>query len=170
MRDYRATTEVNLLLSLLDRAFAGEEWYSLLTNLRTTRPVDWDWVPEAGQRSIRQIVQHVGGCKFMYTNHAFGDQRLQWDDPVVVGAGNRDNLLAAIPWLTAGHEHLRTRIARLSDADLNTPRMTNWGEMKETRWIITTLIEHDIYHAGEINHLRSLHDGDDRWAYDRRPL
>jgi hypothetical protein len=29
--------------------------------------------------------------------------------------------------------------------------MTNWGEWKETRRIITTMIQHDRYHAGEIN-------------------
>jgi hypothetical protein len=44
--------------------------------------------------------------------------------------------------------------------------MTNWGEQKETRWIITAMIQHDLYHAGEINHLRSLHRQTDRWAYD----
>jgi hypothetical protein len=30
------------------------------------------------------------------------------------------------------------------------------------------MIEHDIYHAGEINHLRSLHHGDDRWAHEKQ--
>jgi hypothetical protein len=41
--------------------------------------------------------------------------------------------------------------------------MTNWGEQKETRWIITAMIQHDLYHAGEINHLRALIQGTDRW-------
>ena len=27
------------------------------------------------------------------------------------------------------------------------------------------MITHDAYHAGEINHLRSLLSGDDRWRY-----
>ena len=43
--------------------------------------------------------------------------------------------------------------------------MTNWGELRPTRWIIAAMITHDAYHAGEINHLRSLLDGDDRWRY-----
>jgi len=38
--------------------------------------------------------------------------------------------------------------------------------MKETRWLIAVTIEHDLYHAGEINHLRALKHGDDRWAWD----
>ena len=45
--------------------------------------------------------------------------------------------------------------------------MTNWGEPKETRWIIAVMIGHDLYHAGEVNHIRSLRQQDDRWAYDR---
>ncbi len=44
--------------------------------------------------------------------------------------------------------------------------MTNWGEPAETRWIISEIIEHDLYHAGEINHLRAVLQGDDRWPYD----
>jgi hypothetical protein len=29
--------------------------------------------------------------------------------------------------------------------------------------IISIMIEHDVYHAGEINHLRSLMQGTDYW-------
>jgi hypothetical protein len=169
MTQQSSTTEVAALLFLLDRAFAGEDWHSMLGNLRTTMPVDWRWVPEGGQRSIRSIVQHVGGCKFMYENYAFGDGSLQWDDPLVTGDEAMTHLPAATQWLMQGHKRLRDSIAGLSDADLDVPRMTNWGDLKETRWIIAIMIEHDIYHAGEINHLRSIHDGDDRWAYDRLP-
>lgn len=28
------------------------------------------------------------------------------------------------------------------------------------------MIQHDLYHVGEINHLRSLRQGTDRWAYE----
>ena len=33
--------------------------------------------------------------------------------------------------------------------------------MKETRWIISVMITHDLYHAGEINHIRCLSQRDD---------
>ena len=36
--------------------------------------------------------------------------------------------------------------------------------MKESRWIIAVMIEHDLYHAGEINHIRALRQGNDGWA------
>lgn len=54
----------------------------------------------------------------------------------------------------------------LTDAELDRERAASLGEMKPTRWIITTMIHHDIYHAGEINHLRSLYEREDRWAHD----
>ena len=66
------TAAVGQLLYLLDEAFAGEDWHSLLGNLRAVAPEEWRWVPPGGDRSIRDIVQHVGGCKFMYEDHAFG--------------------------------------------------------------------------------------------------
>jgi hypothetical protein len=35
-----------------------------------------------------------------------------------------------------------------------------------TRWSsVVTMIQHDLYHAGEINHLRSLNQGTDQWEY-----
>lgn len=58
-------------------------------------------------------------------------------------------------------------MAALDDGELLRPRRTNWGELKETRWIIGVMIAHDLYHAGEINHLRSLRQGDDRWEHER---
>jgi len=28
------------------------------------------------------------------------------------------------------------------------------------------IIEHDVYHAGEVNHLRALRQDDDRWPWE----
>ncbi|HET7077681.1 MAG TPA: DinB family protein [Chloroflexia bacterium] len=160
-----STAAASELLYLLDTAFEGT-WHSLLDNLQAVTPDDWAWVPPGGQRTIRDIVQHVGGCKFMYHDYAFGGGHLTWDDPLVDGKGVLDTPAVAIGWLRAGQDRLRRSIAGLDDADLPRPRLTNWGEEQTTRWIITAMIQHDLYHAGEINHLRSLHRQADRWAYD----
>jgi uncharacterized damage-inducible protein DinB len=98
----------------------------------------------------------------MYENHAFGDGKLTWADPLVDQPGARPIL----EWLQEGHRRLRESVAKLDDDELLKPRKTNWGEMKETRWIISVMIEHDLYHAGEINHLRALRQGNDRWAFE----
>ena len=162
-----ATAAVDQLLYLLDEAFEGEDWHSLLVNLRAVAPEEWRWLPPGGQRSIRDLVQHVGSCKFMYDNHAFGDATLDWEHPPVAGDEALADTASAVAWLRDGHARLRRSIARLDDAELLRPRRTNWGELKETRWIVAVMTQHDLYHAGEINHLRSLYRRDDRWEHER---
>ena len=160
------------MLWSMDRAFAGGrasdyDEHGLLTNLETVADEGWSVIPPGGVRSIADIVEHVGECKFMYENHAFGDGSLTWDDPFVAGSAACSTLTAARAWLQEAHARLRRSIASLDDAELLHPRMTNWGEAKETRWIISVMIQHDLYHAGEINHIRSQCQQTDRWAYDQ---
>jgi hypothetical protein len=152
---------VEHLVYLLDEAFEGEDWHSLLGNVRSVTPGHWLWVPPGGSRSIRDIIGHVGSCKLMYENHAFGDASLSWEHPLVSGVDVLGDAASAVAWLREGHARLRGSVASLGDADLVQARRTNWGEMKETRWIIATMIQHDLYHAGEINHIRALACGDD---------
>ncbi len=161
-----ATDGVQQYLYLLDEAFDGATgWHSLLGNLRTVTPESWEWVPPGGERTVRDIVQHVGSCKYKYENHAFGDASLGWDHELVDGKGVLADTGSAVEWLREGQERLRGSIAALDDGGLLVPRLTNWGEWKDTRWIIAVMIGHDLYHAGEINHIRSLHQQSDHWAY-----
>ena len=154
---------VSQLVYLLDEAFQGteREWHALGTNLRSTTAEDWLWVPPDGVRSIRDIVIHIGGAKLMYHNHAFGNGQLTWDDPRLCGPDGLSSLDLALSWLKLGHEQLRASLVALFDADLLIERKTPAGRLKETRWIIATMIEHDLYHAGEINHIRALHQHND---------
>jgi hypothetical protein len=110
---------------LLDEAFQGTDWHSLLGNLNSVTPEDWLWAASGGQRSIRDIVQHVGGSKFMYHNHAFGDAQLIWDDPLVEGRDALSTIAQATVWLQEGQQGLRQSIAILDDAELLHLRMTN---------------------------------------------
>jgi hypothetical protein len=155
---------VSQLVYLLDEAFQGTAWHSVLANLHSVTLEDWLWVPSGGQRSIRDIVRHIGRVKYMAHNRAFGDAQLSWDDPLVEGHEALSTIAEATVWLREGHARLRESIAVLDDAELLRPRLTNYDELKETRWIITvTMIQHDLYHAGEINHLRALHQQNDHW-------
>jgi len=162
-----STSNVEQLLFILDQAFKGDEWHSLVANLRSVEPAQWSWVPDGGRRSIRDVVRHVGGTKYMYQDYAFGDANLRWDSRLVDGEGVLHDLSSTLEWLREGQRRLRTSMAGLSDDDLMTPRLTNWGELRETRWITQVMIAHDFYHAGEFNHLRALAAGDDRWEYEK---
>ncbi|MFL5768578.1 MAG: DUF664 domain-containing protein, partial [Chloroflexota bacterium] len=98
----------------------------------------------------------------------FGSRTLEWMtadvEPFRTGGSPEEVLV----WLEAAHARLVGHVAALADdAELETPRMTNWGELRPTRWIVAAMITHDAYHAGEINHIRSLLDGDDRWRFEQ---
>lgn len=99
---------------------------------------------------------HVGACKVMYDDYAFGSASLRFATPEVEpfseGSAARDEVLA---WLEGAHRRLVDHVRALpDDAELDRPR-----------WIVAAMITHDAYHAGEINHLRSLLGPDDRWHH-----
>jgi uncharacterized damage-inducible protein DinB len=153
---------VDQLLYLMDEAFEGNRWHSLLVNLQAVGEEDWLWTPPDGRRSIADLVVHVGGAKYMYDNHAFSDASLTWSDPLVAPPVDEERTMEdTIEWAREGHRRLRQHVAVLDDAELARPRRTNWGEMKETGWIISVMIQHDLYHAGEVNHIRALRQGND---------
>jgi uncharacterized damage-inducible protein DinB len=167
----RAVREV---LFLMDEAFAGRgieesnESQALLTNLATAGEREWRALPSGATRSIESIVLHVGTCKVMYDDYAFGHGTLRWDMPEVQPWQEGSAPMSeGVRWLRESHQRLVDHVAALEDADLDGSRLTNWGERRPTRWIIAALVGHDFYHAGEINHLRSLLGADDRWRWQQ---
>jgi hypothetical protein len=164
---------IDQLLYLMDEAFDAEgHEHSLLANVRSLKDDDWHWLPPGGSRPVFEIVYHVGSCKYVYENHAFGDGSMRWDRPVSLPGIRRDASPGeVIAWLREGQRILRSSVSALeSDEELLKMRRSNWGQEYETRWLISVMIEHDLYHAGEINHIRSLHQGDDRWEWEREEV
>jgi hypothetical protein len=146
------------VLYLFDDAFEGADWQSLLTNLSSVTPDDWLFVPPDGRRSI---TKHIGVSKFIYWNHAFGDASFTWEGLHAVSNQHVETIASAIEWLREGHEKLRAGLAALDDAELLRPRLSPFDGPQETRWIIARMMQHDLYHAGEINHIRALLHQDD---------
>jgi hypothetical protein len=163
---------IDEVVYLLDEAFAGtgieetNESQSLLGNLGSVDEGLWRGVPPGGTRTIESVALHVGTCKVMYDEYAFGPGRLRWDDPQLQpwpdGQAPMDKTIA---WLKDAHARFVDHVRTLSGSDLSASRPTNWGETRETRWLISTMLQHDTYHAGEINHIRSLLTSDDRWKW-----
>jgi uncharacterized damage-inducible protein DinB len=164
---------IDAYLDLLEEAFRGRgieasnESQSLLANLASVPETAWRVLPAGAVRSIESIALHVGACKIMYDDYAFGSASLRFATPQVepftVGQARLPDVVA---WIEQAHDRLTAHVSDLADdAELDRPRKTNWDERRPTRWIIATMITHDAYHAGEINHLRSLLSTDDRWRY-----
>ena len=166
---------VDALLYLLDEAFEGRgieesnESQALLTNLATVTDDEWTALPTGATRTIESMVRHIAGCKVMYADYAFDAGVKQWGRPEVEGAWepNEAPMTEAIAWLRETHRSFRKHVEELTDDDLDRERMTNWGEPPPTKWIVAAIIGHDFYHAGEINHLRSLLGTDDRWRWQQ---
>ena len=150
-------SKIDELLLLMDRAFAESE-HSLLENLRSVREESWAQIPEGGKRSIQNIVAHVGMFKFMYANHGFDTGDLDYGEPPATPAPERlASVEVAIEYLREGHEYLAGLIRGLEDdSELEALRKAHWGGLVPTRHIIVTMIEHDLYHAGEVNRARAL--------------
>jgi hypothetical protein len=152
---------IESLLFLMDEAFRGvgieasDESQALLPNLRSVPDRAWHTVLDRLARSIEAIAIHVGACKVMYDDYAFGSASLRFATPEVEPWRAGDSEMAEVlPWLEAVHKRLIEHVAGLpDDAELDVERLTNWGERRPTRWIVAAMITHDAYHAGEINHL-----------------
>jgi hypothetical protein len=153
---------------LSDEAFQGDPDQSLLANLKDLPAHEWTALPPGAGRSIAEIVEHVGWAKWMYEDYAFGPANRRGDVPPMVpenGAPARapEALLA---WLREGHQRWLASVRALADdAELDRDRRTNWGGQLPTRVLIRILLAHDLYHAGEINHLRAVLNGTDKWPY-----
>jgi len=169
MNAINSHTAIDTLAWLIEEAFQGDPSHSLLANLKDLQQKDWTDTPPGSNRSIADILEHVGWSKWMYQDYAFGSASMRGDQPPLVpfgGARSRphDELLA---WLTEGHQRWLASVRALpDDAELDKDRLTNWGERLPTRDIIRIMIAHDFYHAGEINHIRALLQGTDHWPYE----
>ena len=167
MTDSRIAVEA--LVWLIEDAFQGDPDHSLLSNLRDLRVEDWTALPPGSNRSIADILEHVGWSKWMYEDYAFGPASMRGDEPPLIpanGARSRP-YKELLDWLTEGHRRWLNSVRSLhDDSELARERLTNWGDHLPTRVIIRIMIAHDFYHAGEINHIRALLHGTDRWPYE----
>ena len=159
---------IETLVWLIEDAFNGDPDQSLIANLRDLGDEDWTALPSGANRSIAEILEHVGWSKWMYEDYAFGPASMRGDKPPLIPANQttsrpRKELLA---WLTEGHNRWLNSVRNLADdSELDRERLTNWGDKLPTRTIIRIMIAHDFFHAGEINHIRALLQGTDRWPY-----
>jgi hypothetical protein len=161
-------TAIEQLVFMMDSAFEGDperpnqSWHAVRVNLKSLKDEDWDWIPPGGRRTIRRLLLGLGSCKYVCENQAFGDATMGWDVRGSIPGVDYTSREAIIDWVSEGHRRLRDSVAALDDdARLLELRPSYWGEPRAIRWQINTMIQHDLYHAGEINHIRALHQEND---------
>jgi hypothetical protein len=68
-----------------------------------------------------------------------------------------------VAYAREGQGKLLAALGALTEAGFDAHVRVHWGETMPARHVFATLMEHDLYHAGELNVLRSVLRGVDRW-------
>ena len=167
-----------MLLRQMNAAYRDDPFHAFRNNVASVRPEEWDvrpsgWtVEEFGAQpelSIRDLVLHVAAPKYMYADRAFGDATLEWGD-IKLPSLDTESILR---WLDDGHRKLVDGLAALEDdAELAVERQTPWRAPTTMRrdQLLTIVINHDVYHSGEINRQRALIRGTQGWDRAASPL
>lgn len=147
--------EVDRILDQLERSFRTEAWHgpSVIESLEGVEAAQAAKRPLQGAHTIWELVLHMTYWKDIVRRRLAGE-RPETDDamnfPVVTDAS--DSAWARVRAdLEATHEALRTEVARLEDEDLESP--APGGTV--ARYIVTHgIVQHDLYHAGQISILK----------------
>jgi uncharacterized damage-inducible protein DinB len=168
-----STAQVETLLGQFDRVleerteeYGRLHWHSLIRNLETVRPQDWDTRAPGGGRTIRDIVLHIGQVFLAYARYGFGDGTWVWTDTTPGGITPGTTPDDLVRWLRATHAEFRNGIATLTDDNLDTIGIAfDDGPPWTNRRIVEVMIQHPLYHIGEINYLRALLQANDDWMH-----
>lgn len=143
-----------ILLDLAERAFSKSPWHSLMAALDGISDVAFNHVPDKHNGfpwmngSVRDIVYHVAGDKLVQLDHAYGDGMMNWENVPLDKGGN---LIEQLKRSQAAQTN-----AICSANDLK-KIVTSWGGKRMPAYdLFLMLIEHDLYHAGQIRYIRSL--------------
>ena len=166
---------IETLLHQMNAAYRNDPFCALRRNVESVRPDEWNvrpagWTVEEfsadPELSICDIVLHIAGAKFMYADRAFGDASLEWGDskPPTL------DMATVLAWLDEGHRTLVGGLAALTeDAQLADERPAPWRLPMRREQLISIVISHDLYHAGEINRQRALIRGTQGWDRTAAP-
>jgi hypothetical protein len=108
---------IDTLAWLVEDAFDGDPDHSRLANLRDLQDDDWSALLPGAGRSIADILEYVGWCKWMYEDYAFGSASLRVNQPPLVPAdGQRSRPYEELmEWLVAGHQLWLASVRALVD-------------------------------------------------------
>jgi len=153
----------------LEAAYRGSRWHSFKSALEGITPEEASWTPPAYEGfpwmkgSIVEIVFHVGGDSLYQLDYALGERKLTWDKLQQRFQEMGGDLEAAIELAEEGYRALKSALESLADEDLKRtyPTPESKGKSERTlREFFRMMVEHYLYHAGQIVYIRSLIKGE----------
>ena len=162
MRELDSLVEIRLLLRILDEAYSTKAWHgpNLKGSLRGVTAEMAAWRPGAKRHNIWEIAVHAGYWKYAVRRRLTGDKRGSF---VLSGSNwfRRPIEVSEQAWrqdlklLHTEHTKLREAIGRLKRGELG---LTPKGRKVSNATLIYGIGCHDVYHAGQIQLLKRLHD------------
>jgi uncharacterized damage-inducible protein DinB len=148
-------TEVDRILDQMKRAFSGDAWHGeaigeLLAGITAqqaaARPIE-------NAHSIREIVLHITAWERAVRRRLGGERAelaAEENWPSVAGTDAQSWEREQVT-LSEVHEELRRAVAQLADAQLDEPILPGMSSVYVT---LHGIIQHSLYHAGQIAILR----------------
>lgn len=151
---------VQLLLRQMDEAFSSRSWHG--TNLRGSLRGLADsvaaWRPRPGRHNIWEVALHTAYWKYAVRRRILGLKRgsfavkgSNWY--TCPGTPGIDSFAATVELLEQEQKLLRDAVAGLRDTDLSKHPASSTNT---NLTLITGIIAHDLYHAGQIQILKRL--------------
>jgi uncharacterized damage-inducible protein DinB len=144
-------SEVERIVDQLKRAFEGEAWHgpSVLEVIEGITSRQAVAQPLPGAHSIWEFVLHIAAWEGAILRRLSGDraQLSTKEDWPPISATDEDAWERTRNMLKQGHLELRSAIAGLDDARLDQPIIKG---MSSVYVQLHGVIQHDLYHAGQI--------------------
>jgi len=151
---------VGQLESLAMRAFSESPWHSLLSALKDITEETFFFVPERHSGfpwmngSICDIVYHVTGDKIVQLSAAFDGGNETWDS--LKTKLSKSDMAAMVEELHGAYELELSKLKSLNEDELEQKVATWGGKRMKAYELFLMLIEHDLYHAGQIRYIRNV--------------
>lgn len=149
-------SEIDHIARLLERAHRGPAWHgpTLIELIADVTPAEAAHRAFAGAHTIEELVAHVAAWKAVVVRRLDGDPASLNDAedwPVTSSAPDAGRWQRTVRQLHEAHDLLAARIASLDDRKLDA---TLPGPAESARATIHAVIQHDLYHAGQVALLR----------------
>jgi DinB family protein len=155
----RPSSEVSLLLSILDEGYSRKAWQgpNLRGSLRGVTAREATWRARSGRHNIWELVLHAAYWKYAVWRMLSGQKRGSFPEKgsnwFARSAGSERKWRADLALLEESHRRLREVVAGLPASALSRrPR----GSKYRTATMIYGVASHDVYHTGQIQLLKNL--------------
>lgn len=156
-----ANPKLTAFIAQFEAIYHGSPWYgeSFTSILEKTTAKQAFWQPKPAAHSIAQLVAHIIYWRMALIKKLEGDVDYKasmqsednWKDLEKLKRQGWKKLLNA---LEESQQQLVTLLAKQKDSLLK----TKYSEKATYEAIINGILQHDLYHIGQVAYLRSLHN------------